>query len=202
MSKIELPPLPFAPDALDPVISKTTLEFHHGKHHNAYVTKAKGMVEGTKYASMSLEEVVVESAKDSAAPKGLFNNAAQIYNHNVYWLSLAPKSAGPSAELAAALTKDLGGLDKFKEDIVAKGVGHFASGWVWLTVKDKTLNLIDTHDADSAICHGHAPLLVLDVWEHAYYIDYKNERDRYLKTLANELINWDGASERYAAAMK
>ena len=200
MTDLVLPPLPWSADALDPVISKTTIDTHHGKHHKAYVDKAKGLVEGTRFAELSLEEIVLETARDPAQ-KLLFNNAAQIWNHNRYWESLAPKSGQPSAELAAKLQSDLGGLDKFKEEIVKKGVGHFASGWVWLTLKDGKLNLIDTHDADNALVHGHEALLVLDVWEHAYYVDYKNERERHLKTVVNELLNWDGASERFARAI-
>jgi Fe-Mn family superoxide dismutase len=201
MSNIELPPLPWAPDALDPVISKTTIDTHYGKHHKAYVDKTKSLIEGTRAAEFNLEEIITEAARNSTQ-RTLFNNAAQIWNHNRYWESLSPKGGKPSDELAAKLQSDLGGLEKFNEEIVKKGVGHFASGWVWLVLNKGKLAIVDTHDADNALVHGHEALLVLDVWEHAYYVDYKNERERHLKTVVNELLNWDGASERFAKAMK
>jgi Fe-Mn family superoxide dismutase len=196
--KLVLPALAYAQDALAPVISVSTMERHYGKHHNAYVVKGNQLIEGTPLANASLEEIVKDAAKTGNKP--LFNNAAQVWNHNRYWESLSPNGGTPSDALAAAIDRDLGGLAMLKEDIVKKGVGHFASGWVWLTKKDGKLHLIDTHDADCALMHDHAPLLVLDVWEHAYYLDYQNERERHLRTVANDLLNWTGASERFAAA--
>lgn len=200
MSQIELPALPWAHDALAPAISQATIETHWGKHHRTYVTKTNAAIEGTDLAGKSLEDVIRAAA---AAPekRGLFNNSAQIWNHSRYWESLSPDGGQPSDALAAKIESDLGGMAKLKADMVAKGVGHFASGWVWLTHKGGTLHLIDTHDADTALIHGHDCLLVLDVWEHAYYIDYKNERDRHLNTLVNECLNWRGASDRFAAAV-
>ena len=199
MTDLVLPPLPWSADALDPVISKTTIDTHHGKHHKAYVDKAKGLVEGTRFAELSLEEIVLETARDPAQ-KLLFNNAAQIWNHNRYWESLAPKSGHLPPSLRPNCKAIWAGSINSRRRS-SRGVGDLASGWVWLTLKDGKLNLIDTHDADNALVHGHEALLVLDVWEHAYYVDYKNERERHLKTVVNELLNWDGASERFARAM-
>lgn len=198
MPRFELPPLPFAQDALAPVISVSTMERHYGKHHKAYVDKTNALIEGTPFADMSLEEIIVESAR-AQTTRALMNNAAQTWNHTRYWESLSPDGGAPSDQLAERIERDLGGMDKFKEEIVKKGVGHFASGWVWLTFANGKLNLIDTHDADCALLHGQDPLLVLDVWEHAYYLDYQNERERHLRTVAQELLNWRGASARLAA---
>lgn len=198
MPKLELPPLPYAEDALAPTISKATIERHYGKHHKTYVDKANGMIEGTPLADKSLEEIIKAAAADPAK-KGLFNNAAQVFNHNVYWQSLSPNGGAPSDALKAQIEKDLGGVDKLKDDLVAKGVGHFASGWIWVGWSNGKLSLVDTHDADTCILHGQAPILVLDVWEHAYYLDYQNERERHLRTVVNELLNWKGASDRFAA---
>ncbi len=198
MAILELPPLPYARNALAPVISQDTIDRHYGKHHQAYVTKTNELIEGTRLAEMSLEEIIRES-ESAQTTRVLFNNAAQVWNHTRYWESLSPQGGAPSDKLAAQIEKDFRGLEALKEELVKKGVGHFASGWVWLTWHGGRLNVIDTHDADNALVRGHEALLVLDVWEHAYYLDYQNERPRHLKTVVEEIINWAGASARFAA---
>jgi Fe-Mn family superoxide dismutase len=198
MPQIELPPLPWSEDALDPVISRATIEKHYGKHHRAYVAKTNSMIEGTPFAEMSLEEIIIESAR-AQSTRGLMNNAAQAWNHARYWESLSPNGGAPSDALAERIDKELGGMAKLKDEIVKKGVGHFASGWVWLSVHKGALHLIDTHDADNALLRGHEPLLTLDLWEHAYYLDYQNERERHLRTVVEDMLDWQGASARFAA---
>jgi Fe-Mn family superoxide dismutase len=192
----ELPPLPFAYDALAPHMSKETLEYHHDKHHKAYVDTANKLIEGTGLESKSLEEAVIASAKDEKL-KTLFNNVGQIWNHNEFWKSLKVGAKVP-ADIAKRIDSDLGGMDKFKKDFVAEGLAQFGSGWVWLVSNNGRLEIMKTANADNPLTHGKTALMVSDVWEHAYYIDYRNARQKYLETFVEHLINWDHVAEAYA----
>lgn len=187
--------LPFAADALAPAISAETLSFHHGKHHKAYVDKMNAAIEGGDLEGKSLEDVIAAARGSNA---GLFNNAAQTWNHGFYWMSLTGSSTAPSGDLAAAIDAAFGSLDDLKSALADKGVGHFASGWVWLAAKDGKLSLEETHDADTLADSGFNPLLVLDVWEHAYYLDHQNARPAYLKAVIDGNLNWDFAAENLA----
>lgn len=198
----KLPDLPFSHDALEPLMSRTTLETHHGKHHAAYVKNMNGILTDIANAPKTLEEVVALSVKENN--KKLFNNAAQTWNHAFFWESLSPSPQEPEGALKAALEKAFGSVDGFREKFAAAGVGHFASGWAWL-VADKAgdVKIIDTHDAATALTEaGSTPLLVADVWEHAYYIDVKNDRAAFLKGFTEKLINWRFAEAQYEAAVK
>lgn len=194
----ELPALPFANDALEPHMSARTLEFHHGKHHAGYVTNANKMASGTAYENMSLEEAMKASfGKD---PK-VFNNVGQIYNHNEFWKCMKPNGGGAiPADLEKALVDSFGSVDAFKEEFVAGGAGQFGSGWVWLVVKDGKLSIMKTANADNPLVQGINHLLVADVWEHAYYLDYQNRRPDFLKTFLDKLVNWDYVAERLSQA--
>jgi superoxide dismutase, Fe-Mn family len=198
MSDIALPELPWAPEALEPTISRKTIDKHYGKHHRGYVEKANALIKGTGFEGLSHEDIILEAAK-AQATRPLLNSAAQAWNHERYWESLSPEGGAPSDALAAQIDKDFRGLDKLKDEIVKKGVAHFASGWVWLGLAQGKLEIIDTHDSDTALQHGLAPLLVLDLWEHAYYLDYQNERERHLRAVIEDVLDWRGASERFAA---
>ncbi len=188
---IKLPPLPYDKSALDPVISARTIGFHYGKHHKAYVEKTNKMIQNTRYAEMDLEDIVRQSfGKDQA----IFNNAGQAWNHNFYWNSLSPKSAAPSGKLASAI-EAFGGLEALKTDIAEKGAAQFGSGWVWLVAKDGKLAVEKTVNAESPFAKGIKCLLTLDVWEHAYYLDYQNERPRHLKAVLDKLVNWQFAAD-------
>jgi Fe-Mn family superoxide dismutase len=191
---IELPPLPYADDALDPHISARTISFHYGKHHATYVANLNGLIEGTPDADKSLEQIIAD-----AGPGGLFNNAAQVWNHTFYWNSMAPSGGGdPSGDLAAAIDKSFGSASAFKEELVTKGKGNFGSGWTWLVKDGDGLAVINTDDADTPIKHGQTPLLTVDVWEHAYYLDYQNARPAYLETFVDKLLNWEFAASNFA----
>jgi len=190
----ELIDLPYAKDALDPVISANTLNFHHDKHHKAYVDKTNAAVAGTALAEADLEQVVAEAREKD---KALFNNAGQAWNHGFYWHSLKPGGSQPSGDLARLIDAAFGSLDQFKEKFAAAGTGHFASGWVWLAEHQGELFIKETHDADTLADSEMNPLLVLDLWEHAYYLDYQNERPRHLAAV-NGLLNWDFAAENLA----
>ncbi|NRA39276.1 MAG: superoxide dismutase [Planctomycetes bacterium] len=195
MMTIELPELPYARNALAPHISEETMDYHYGKHHNAYVTKLNGMIEGTEFADKSLEEIVKSSAG------GMFNNAAQVWNHSFYWQSMKPAGGGvPSGELAAAIDKDFGSFAAFKEAFSTAGATQFGSGWAWLVVEGGTLSIVKTANAETPLTGSATPLLTMDVWEHAYYVDYRNARPKYIETFLNELANWDFASANFAAA--
>ncbi|MDB4985814.1 MAG: Superoxide dismutase [Myxococcaceae bacterium] len=188
---LALPPLPYPQAALEPYISGTTLSFHYGKHHKAYFDKLNTLIESTPYKGKSLEDIVKGSAKNKKDQK-IFNNAAQAWNHSFYWTSMKPKGGGaPPAELAARIDKDFGSYEAFKSQFVQTGVDHFSNGWVWLVLDKGKLKLIDTHDADTPVVHGLKPLLVSDIWEHAYYLDYKNARKDYLTAYVDHLLNWD-----------
>ncbi len=188
-----LPPLPYAESALEPHISAQTLSFHYGKHHQAYVTKLNELTKDTDLGKLSLDEVIMKTAGDSAkAP--VFNNAAQVWNHTFYWQSMKPNGGGkPSGALAEKIEKDLGGYEKFKEEFKAAGVGQFGSGWAWLVVDKGTLKVTKTPNADLPMAHGQTALLTMDVWEHAYYLDYQNRRPDYITTYLDSLVNWDFA---------
>ena len=185
-----LPDLPFARDALGDVMSAETFDYHHGKHHMAYVDKVNGMLGEKGLEGASLVEVI-EAAKDKG-DKGLFNNAAQAWNHSFFWQCLAPEGAtAPSGKLKQMIDSDLGGQAALVDKLANESANHFASGWGWLLLNNGKLEVTSLHDADTPVVHGMTPLLTLDVWEHAYYIDYRNERPRYLKTVLDKVINWD-----------
>lgn len=190
----ELPPLPYEKNALEPHISAETLEFHHGKHHATYVTKLNGLVEGTPMADMSLEDVVKQS------DGGVFNNAAQIWNHTFYWNSLSPNGGGaPSGALADAINAKWGSFEDFKAAFNDKAVNNFGSSWTWLVkTADGSLDIVNTSNAGTPITEeGLTPLITVDLWEHAYYIDYRNVRPNYLGGFWS-LVNWDFATSNFA----
>ena len=193
---IELPELPYADTALEPHISAHTLSFHYGKHHAAYVNNLNGFVEGTPLADASLEEIIL-----GAEPGGLFNNAAQIWNHTFYWNSMGPGGGGdPDGELGAAITESFGGADAFKEQFAASAKANFGSGWTWLVKgTEGGLAIVNTDDAATPMTSGHTALLTIDVWEHAYYLDYQNARPAYVDTYIEKLINWEFAAANLAA---
>lgn len=197
---VQLPPLPYAYDALEPHISARTLEFHHDKHHRAYVDKTNELIAGTDLENEDLE-TIVRRAKERGDQK-LFNQAGQAWNHAFLWQSLRPESAGgPSGDLAERIENDFDGVYGFTEAFEKEAVEHFASGWAWLVLGGDGLEVISTHDADTALVHaGKTPLLVLDLWEHAYYLDYQNERPKFVEAFLSKLINWDFAAANLAAA--
>ncbi len=188
-----LPPLPYAMDALAPHISKETLEFHYGKHHQTYVTNLNGLIKGTEFENATLEQIVAKSSG------GIFNNAAQVWNHTFYWNSLKPKGGGaPTGALADAINKKWNSLEAFKEAFGKSAVGNFGSGWTWLVKKpDGSLDIVNTSNAGTPITGTDKPLLTCDVWEHAYYIDYRNARAKYVESFWN-IVNWDFALKNHA----
>ncbi|MEY3808530.1 MAG: hypothetical protein RI893_1506 [Pseudomonadota bacterium] len=190
----ELPVLPYAKDALVPHISAETLEFHHGKHHQTYVTNLNNLVPGTEFEGLSLEEIILKSSG------GIFNNAAQIWNHTFYWNSLAPQAGGePTGALADAINATFGSFASFKEEFSKCAVTTFGSGWAWLVKNaDGSLALVSTSNAGCPLTTGQTPLLTCDVWEHAYYIDYRNARPAYLEAFW-ALVNWDFAAKNFSA---
>lgn len=193
-----LPPLPFDKAALEPVISAQTFEFHHGKHHNAYVTKLNELIAGTEYEKLLLEEIIQKSAKDGKQP--IFNNAAQHWNHSFFWQCLKPQGGNkPTGELAKRIESDLGGYEKFAKDFKEAAVTQFGSGWAWL-VSDASgkLSITKTGNADLPLAHGQKALLTVDVWEHAYYLDYQNRRPDFVQAFLDKLVNWEFAAENYS----
>jgi len=186
-----LPPLPYPKDAFGDILTAETFDFHHGKHHNAYVVKANELVA----ADASLQgKSLVELIKSSKG--GLFNQVGQIWNHSFYWQSLSPTKTAPSGQLLDLINEGFGSVDALVEKLKAEAVGHFASGWAALILKDGKLEVTSYHDADTPVAHeGHQPLLILDVWEHAYYIDYRNARPNYADRVLKEAINWDFAAQ-------
>lgn len=190
----ELPALPYAKNRLVPHISEETLEYHYGKHHQTYVTNLNNLVPGTEFEGLSLEEIIMKSSG------GIFNNAAQVWNHTFYWNSLAPNAGGqPTGVLADAITASFGSFDKFKEEFTKCAVTTFGSGWAWLVKNaDGSLALVSTSNAGCPLTTGQTPLLTCDVWEHAYYIDYRNARPAYLEAFW-ALVNWDFAAANFAA---
>ncbi len=194
----ELPDLPYAYDALAPYMSAETLEFHHDKHHNAYVVNGNNLLKDSGLEGKSLEDVVKESYGNNA---GLFNNAGQHFNHIHFWKWMKPNGGGAvPGTLSAKIDEDLGGVEKFKEDFIQAGVTQFGSGWCWLVLKDGKLEVTKTPNGENPLVHGGTPLLGCDVWEHSYYIDYRNARPDYLKAFINDLVNWDYVLELYEAA--
>jgi len=190
-----LPKLPYAEDALAPVVSANTISFHYGKHHKAYVDKLNELAAGTPYATMSLDDVVKKSAKDEKAKK-IFNNAAQIWNHTFYWNSMSPKGGAPAGKIKAALDDSFGGLDEFKKAFKQAAVDQFGSGWAWLVkAAGGKLKIETTANADTPFAHGGTPLLVADVWEHAYYIDFQNRRPDHVGAWLDKLVNWEFAEK-------
>lgn len=190
----ELPPLPYAQNALQPHISSETLEYHYGKHHKTYVAKLNTLVVGTEYENMSLEEIITH-----ANPGGIFNNAAQVWNHTFYWHCLSPEGGGePSGKLADAIDSAFGSFAEFKKAFTDSAINNFGSGWTWLVKnKDDTLCIINTSNAGCPLTEGQTPLLTVDVWEHAYYIDYRNARPSYMDAFW-ALVNWDFACKNMA----
>jgi Fe-Mn family superoxide dismutase len=197
----ELPELPYAYDALAPYMSKETLEFHHDKHHQAYVTNGNNLLKDSGLEGKSLEEIVKQSYGKN---QGLFNNAGQHYNHIHFWQWMKPNGGGKSlpGKLQQAIDSDLGGFDKFRTDFLAAGAGQFGSGWAWLTFKDGKLEVTKTPNGENPLVHGGSPLLGVDVWEHSYYIDYRNARPKYLEAWFDNLVNWDHVGEMFEAASK
>jgi Fe-Mn family superoxide dismutase len=190
-----LPDLPYAKGALAPYLSEETLEYHHGKHHNAYVNNLNALTDGTELAGRSLEDIVL------VAEGGVFNNAAQVWNHGFYWKCMKPSGGGePTGELAAAIGKAFGSFDGFKKEFAQAAVTQFGSGWAWLVLEGGALKIVKTGNADLPLKHGQIALLTVDVWEHAYYIDYRNLRPKYVETFLDSLVDWDFAAANYAAA--
>ena len=194
---IELPHLPYASDALEPVISRATLKAHHGRHHRGYVEKTNALIRDTALADQTLESIVKQSAlraADDPAMRGLFNNAAQAWNHAFYWKSLRPQDASrPRGALAGRIDADFGSLSSFADALKAAATGHFGSGWAWLIWDAGALKIVTTANADTPIVHGQAPLLVIDVWEHAYYLDHQERRGAYVEGIVDNLLDWDFA---------
>jgi Fe-Mn family superoxide dismutase len=191
----ELPPLPWSKDALAPHISPETIDYHYGKHHAGYVKKLNALTEGKPEAEKSLEELI------RTADGGVFNNAAQIWNHTFYWKSMRPNGGGtPSGDLLSAIERDFGSFDAFKEAFKSTGLGRFGSGYVWLVLDGEKLVVRDTLNAGNPLTDGQVPLLTADLWEHAYYIDHRNDRGGYLDAFLGHLANWDFAAENLAGA--
>jgi Fe-Mn family superoxide dismutase len=191
----ELPPLPYPKDALAPLISAETFDYHHGKHHAAYVTNLNAAIAGTPNEKKSLEEIIL----GSDGP--LFNNSAQVWNHTFFWNCMKPKGGGkPSGDVASAIERDFGGFDKFREQFVQAAVKQFGSGWAWLVAEGGKLKITSTANADLPMKHGQTALFTVDVWEHAYYIDYRNARPKFVEAVVDGLANWDFVSENLKKA--
>ena len=195
-----LPALPYGLDALEPNISRSTLEFHHGKHHAAYVTNLNNLVAGTDLEDKSLEDTITAVAGD-AGKAGVFNNAAQVWNHSFYWQCMKPGGGGlPTGALADKINADFGSYEAFVEQFKTAGATQFGSGWAWLVLDGGTLKVTKTANADLPLAHGQKALLTMDVWEHAYYLDYQNRRPDYMTTYLEKLVNWDFVAANLAAA--
>jgi Fe-Mn family superoxide dismutase len=191
----ELPPLPYPKDALAPLISAETFDYHHGKHHAAYVTNLNAAIKGTPNEAKSLEEIILSSDGP------LFNNSAQVWNHTFFWNSMKPQGGGkPAGDLAAALERDFGGFDKFREQFVQTAVKQFGSGWAWLVAEGGKLKITSTANADLPMKHKQTALFTVDVWEHAYYVDYRNARQKFVEAVVDSLANWDFVGENLKKA--
>jgi Fe-Mn family superoxide dismutase len=196
----ELADLPYAYDALDPYISAKTLEFHHDKHHAAYVTNYNNLTKDTDLADKPIEEVIKATYNDSSKG-GIFNNGAQAWNHTFFWNSLKPGGGGaPTGAVAEKINSDLGGYDKFKEEFKKAATTQFGSGWAWLVLDNGTLKIVNSPNAVNPLALGQTPLLTLDVWEHAYYLDYQNKRPDFIDAFLNNLLNWDFVNQNLSAA--
>jgi Fe-Mn family superoxide dismutase len=194
----ELPPLPYEQTALEPFISANTLSFHHGKHHNAYVVNLNNLVKGTEFENKTLEEVIVASEGKNA---GIFNNAAQVWNHTFYWHSMKKNGGGnANGAIANKINEDFGSFEKFVEEFKVAGATQFGSGWAWLVLENGKLKVTKTGNAEVPFTKGQTPILTMDVWEHAYYLDYQNLRPKYIETFLNSLVNWDFANENLTKA--
>lgn len=192
--RFELPTLPFDKDALAPHMSADTLDFHHGKHHNAYVVKANELMDAANLNYASLEEAVIESRKEGVGP--LFNNIGQHYNHSFFWNSISPNGGGaPTGAIAEKIDASFGSFDAFKDAFVNAGVGQFGSGWVWVVLDGDRLDIVKTANAETPLTDGKTPLFVADVWEHAYYLDFQNRRPDFLASFLENLVNWDFANK-------
>ncbi|MCY1022275.1 superoxide dismutase [Pyxidicoccus sp. MSG2] len=188
-----LPELPYSKDALAPHLSAETLEFHHGKHHAAYVTNLNKLLEGNAEANRTLEEVILGS------DGGVFNNAAQVWNHTFYWHCMKPNGGGrPTGELAEAIQRDFGSFEKFREEFANAAATQFGSGWAWLVIEGGKLKVTKTGNADLPMKHGQKALLTIDVWEHAYYVDFRNARPRYIDTFLDKLVNWEFVARNFS----
>jgi Fe-Mn family superoxide dismutase len=194
-----LTPLPFDQAALAPAISARTIDFHYNKHHKGYVDKLNELVAGTDLAGMSLEQVIKKTASDKSKT-AVYNNAAQVWNHDLYWHSLSPTATKPSDALQARIAQDFGSLDALKEALSKAGEKHFASGWAWLVLDGGKLAVFDTSNADNPLTRDLPALLTVDVWEHAYYLDYQNARAKHLKAVITDKLNWDFASQQFDRA--
>jgi superoxide dismutase, Fe-Mn family len=192
---IVLLPLPWAENALEPVVSAKTIGFHYGKHHKTYVDTVNKMIAGTEFADMKLEKLI-DATAGKTDKAGIFNNAAQVWNHTFYWNSLRPKGGGePPSMLKQKIEAAFGSVDACKKELSAAAVAQFGSGWAWLVADAGTLKIVKTADAETPITHGVKPLLTVDVWEHAYYLDYQNKRVDYVNAVLDKLINWDFAEQ-------
>ena len=195
------PPLSYADNALEPHISSKTLSFHYGKHHVAYITNYNNLVAGTPLDTLGIEEVIVQSAADPQKI-AIFNNGAQAWNHSFYWNCLTPDGGGePAGALAEKITQDFGSFDKFKEELKAAAATQFGSGWAWLVLDGDTLKVVKTGNAQTPLTSGQSPILTIDVWEHAYYLDFQNRRPDYVAAVIDNLLNWEFAEKNYLASI-
>jgi superoxide dismutase, Fe-Mn family len=193
--KFQLPVLPYPETALEPVISSNTIGFHYGKHHQGYVDNLNKLISGTPFAKMPLEKIIIDTA-NKPERVAIFNNAAQTWNHTFYWNSLKPEGGGePSADLKKMIEKSFGSLDGCKKELANAAITQFGSGWAWLAYNGETIEVMQTGDADNPMTQGLRPLLTIDVWEHAYYLDYQNRRGDYVNALIDKLINWEFAAQ-------
>lgn len=199
---ITLPDLPYEKDALEPAISARTLEFHHDKHHHAYVAKLNELIRGTSLEGEDLEAIIMKTAIDTGR-QTIFNNAAQVWNHTFYWNCMKPGGGGkPMGEIASRINTDLGGFEDFANEFKNAGTTQFGSGWAWLVVDNGKLKITKTPNADNPLTKNQRPLLTVDVWEHAYYLDYQNRRADYINTFIEKLINWDFVNANLSASLK
>jgi Fe-Mn family superoxide dismutase len=197
-SSIGLPPLPYAEDALGPIITAATIGFHYGKHHRGYVDNLNKLIAGTEYAELALEEIIAATA-GQPEQAAIYNNAAQIWNHTFYWQSMRPSGqGGPRAELRLKIEASFGSVEACTEELAGAAVSQFGSGWAWLVMEGSTLKVIKTSNAGCALTEGIKPLLTIDVWEHAYYLDYQNRRADYVAAVLGKLVNWEFALENAA----
>ncbi len=197
-----LPDLPYEKTALEPFISAKTLDFHHGKHHNAYITNLNKLIDGTSFIGLTLEEIMKASSKDSSKA-GVFNNAAQTWNHTFYWNSIKPKGGGsPHGGLMTQINDDFGSFSNFVDEFKTAGATQFGSGWAWLVLENNKLKVVKTPNANCPLVDNQTPLFTMDVWEHAYYIDYQNRRPDYIAMFIDKLVNWDFALENFSNAQK
>ena len=194
---ITLPELPYDPKALEPHMSERTLQFHHGKHHKTYVDKTNSLIEGTELEGEGLEDIIRKAAGDKDKA-GLFNNAAQVWNHTFFWNCMSPDGGGvPRGQLAEQIEADFGDIPAFKKAFSEAATGRFGSGWAWLVLRNGKAEITSTPNADNPMVSGSAPLLTCDVWEHAYYLDYQNDRAKFVTAFLDELVNWDFVTKRY-----